>query len=70
MKFELFIFFRKEDERGKKTYGRAEKKQNAELAYKVGNERLSCLFVKGKGYSVICNEMVEKVIYRKYHCRN
>ena len=64
----LFFFLIEEDKRRNKAYRRREEKEHAKLTDKVGNEGLSRLLVEGKGYSAVGDEMIEKVVYKKY-CR-
>ena len=64
------IFLIAENKSYDKADYRREEKEYAKLTDKVGNERLSRLFVEGQSYSVICDKVVEKVVDNKYNCRN
>ena len=63
------LFLREKYERRHKAHRRREEKENSELTDKVGNERFSGLLVKGERYSVVGDEMIEKVVNGKHHCR-
>ena len=45
--------------------GLGAKQAKIEATYKVGNERLAGFFVEGKSYTLVRDEVIEKVIYRK-----
>ena len=64
--YPLIFFLVKENVSAKRTHCAGEQEECAKLADHIGNEGLACLGMPNESYSIIGNEVEEKVRYRKH----